>query len=172
VPEVRERTSRVEVDLRSIGDRSEIGTELTFTQACLWDDASQQSHSHGWSGALDKLARHVEPASSESDYRPPGHPMSWCSREPLRVTSEVTEWLQRLVTRVGDPMKSGTEIQCSACGARYGAELWVQLALSNRVDAQEVRRFVLGWPEDNYVEVRRCRCGQPIATRRIAGGTA
>ncbi len=66
VAEERGRTSRVEVDLRPI----EIGTELTFTHACLWDDASQESHSHGWSGALDKLARHVEPVSRHPGERP------------------------------------------------------------------------------------------------------
>ena len=38
--------------------------------------------------------------SEQSGYRPPGHPsMSWCSREPLRVISEVTEWLHYHGTR-------------------------------------------------------------------------
>lgn len=32
-------------------------------------------------------------ASDLQDRKPPGHPsMSWCSREPLQVTGEVTEW--------------------------------------------------------------------------------
>jgi rifampin ADP-ribosylating transferase len=47
-----------------------------------------------------------------TDGRPPGHPaMSWCSREPLRVTCEVTEWLHyhgtRADLRPGDLIKPG-----------------------------------------------------------------
>jgi hypothetical protein len=46
------------------------------------------------------------------DYQPQGHPsMSWCSREPLRVTGEVTEWLHYHGTCVdlqpGDLLKPG-----------------------------------------------------------------
>jgi hypothetical protein len=46
------------------------------------------------------------------DYEPPGHPsMSWCSREPLRVTREVHEWLYYHGTRAdlqpGDLIKPG-----------------------------------------------------------------
>jgi rifampin ADP-ribosylating transferase len=46
------------------------------------------------------------------DYQPPGHPsMSLCSREPLRVTSEVTEWAcyhgTRADLRPGDLIKPG-----------------------------------------------------------------
>jgi uncharacterized protein YndB with AHSA1/START domain len=55
-PDERGRTSRVEIDLRPI----ENGTELTFTHADLWDEASAKSHSEGWTGALDKLVRYVE----------------------------------------------------------------------------------------------------------------
>jgi len=53
VPEEYGRTSRVEVDLRPI----KIGTELTFTHACLWDDASRRSTRTGgaarWTSSLD-----------------------------------------------------------------------------------------------------------------------
>jgi rifampin ADP-ribosylating transferase len=50
--------------------------------------------------------------SREPDDPPPGHPsMSWCSREPLRVTGEVTEWLHyhgtRADLRPGDLIKRG-----------------------------------------------------------------
>jgi hypothetical protein len=46
------------------------------------------------------------------DYQPPGHPsMSWCSREPVRVTGEVHEWLYYHGTRAdlqpGDLIKPG-----------------------------------------------------------------
>ena len=55
-PEERGRTSRVEIELAPIAG----GTELTFTHADLWSEASETSHAGGWSGALDKLVRHVE----------------------------------------------------------------------------------------------------------------
>src|SRR5260370_16618468 len=50
--------------------------------------------------------------SQQPDYEPPGHPsMSWCSRAPLRVTCEVTEWLYYHGTRAdlqpGDLIKPG-----------------------------------------------------------------
>jgi rifampin ADP-ribosylating transferase len=50
--------------------------------------------------------------SEQPGYEPPGHlSMSWCSREPLRVMSEVTEWLHyhgtRADLRPGDLIKPG-----------------------------------------------------------------
>ena len=63
VAEERDRTSRVEVELRPIAG----GTELTFTHAALWDEASAQSHTGGWTGALDKLVRHLENAAATRD---------------------------------------------------------------------------------------------------------
>ena len=56
VPEERGRTSRVEIELTPIAT----GTELTFTHAALWDEASEKSHARGWAGALDKLVRHLD----------------------------------------------------------------------------------------------------------------
>jgi hypothetical protein len=54
----------------------------------------------------------IATVSLQPDYRPPGHPtMSWCSRAPLRVTGEVTEWLYYHGTRAdlqpGDLIKPG-----------------------------------------------------------------
>jgi hypothetical protein len=54
----------------------------------------------------------VAPVSLQPEYRPPGHPtMCWCSRAPLRVTGEVTEWLYYHGTRAdlqpGDLIKPG-----------------------------------------------------------------
>jgi uncharacterized protein YndB with AHSA1/START domain len=54
--EERGRVSRVEIELKSIGD----GTELTFTHAALGSEPSAKSHEGGWTGALDKLVRHLE----------------------------------------------------------------------------------------------------------------
>ena len=63
VPEERDRTSRVEIELTPIGD----GTELTFTHAALWDETSEKSHAGGWTGALGKLVRHLENAAATTD---------------------------------------------------------------------------------------------------------
>ena len=52
----RGRTSRIEIELASIAG----GTELTFTHADLGSEASTKSHAGGWTGALDKLVRHLE----------------------------------------------------------------------------------------------------------------
>ncbi len=51
----RGRISRVEIEIRALED----GTELTFTHAALGSEASAKSHTQGWSGALDKLVRHL-----------------------------------------------------------------------------------------------------------------
>lgn len=63
VPEERGRSSRIEVDLRPI----EGGTELTFTHTALWDEASKQSHTGGWTGALRKLVRYLDVADATRD---------------------------------------------------------------------------------------------------------
>jgi len=48
--------SRVEIDLRPIAE----GTELTLTHSALFSEETRRSHEQGWSGALDKLARHFQ----------------------------------------------------------------------------------------------------------------
>lgn len=60
-PEERERTSRLEFNLRPI----DTGTELTLIHAELFDEASALSHEGGWAGALDKLLRRF-PSSAEN----------------------------------------------------------------------------------------------------------
>ena len=52
-PEEGERISRIEIDLAPLAD----GTELTFTHAGLWNEASEKSHEWGWTGALNKLVQ-------------------------------------------------------------------------------------------------------------------
>jgi uncharacterized protein YndB with AHSA1/START domain len=59
----RGRISRVEIELRPIGD----GTELTFTHADLGSESSAKSHAQGWTGALDKLVRHLENAAATTN---------------------------------------------------------------------------------------------------------
>jgi uncharacterized protein YndB with AHSA1/START domain len=61
------RISRVEIELRSVGD----GTELTFTHADLSSAASRSSHAQGWGGALDKLVRHLGSAAATDPTRRP-----------------------------------------------------------------------------------------------------
>jgi uncharacterized protein YndB with AHSA1/START domain len=63
VPEERGRTSRIEIDLTPSGDT----TVLTFTHTDLWNETSQKSHTGGWTGALNKLVRHVEDAAATTD---------------------------------------------------------------------------------------------------------
>jgi uncharacterized protein YndB with AHSA1/START domain len=48
--------SHLEFNLRAISE----GTELTLTHSRLQDEGSRASHEHGWSGALDKLQRHMQ----------------------------------------------------------------------------------------------------------------
>ena len=48
--------SRVEIDLRAVGD----GTELTLTHSRLHDEDSARGHEEGWNGALDKLERRLQ----------------------------------------------------------------------------------------------------------------
>lgn len=57
-PDESGEESRVEVDLKPI----DTGTELTFTHLGLRTETSRVSHEWGWSGAIDKLVRHLAPA--------------------------------------------------------------------------------------------------------------
>ncbi|HEX3480284.1 MAG TPA: SRPBCC domain-containing protein [Kofleriaceae bacterium] len=63
VPDEHGRTSRIEIDLAPVAD----GTELVFTHAELWSEASEHSHSWGWTGSLDRLVRHLERAGEGVD---------------------------------------------------------------------------------------------------------
>jgi uncharacterized protein YndB with AHSA1/START domain len=63
VPEEQGRISRLEINLVPIAG----GTELTFTHADLCDEASEKSHTSGWTGALHKLVRHLESAAATAD---------------------------------------------------------------------------------------------------------
>jgi hypothetical protein len=45
------------------------------------------------------------------------------------------------------------------------------MVLSQRIGADEVRRVMLGWPDEHCIEIRQCHCGQPIAARRTTGAS-
>ena len=64
-PEEIGNISRVEMELRAIGDE----TELTFTHAFL-RDVSKPGHEQGWSGALEKLARRLAGIDSNMGSNP------------------------------------------------------------------------------------------------------
>jgi uncharacterized protein YndB with AHSA1/START domain len=63
VPEERGRTSRIEIELKPTAD----GVELTFTHANLKNVASALLHRGGWTGALNKLVRHLDGPPELSD---------------------------------------------------------------------------------------------------------
>jgi uncharacterized protein YndB with AHSA1/START domain len=50
------KESRLEFELRAVAG----GTELTLTHSALASAQTRRSHEQGWSGALDKLVRHVQ----------------------------------------------------------------------------------------------------------------
>src|SRR5215813_13943547 len=57
------RTSRIEIDLVPFDG----GTDLRFTHSGLASDASELSHTGGWTGSLEKLVRHVEHVGIHAD---------------------------------------------------------------------------------------------------------
>lgn len=57
------RTSRIEIDLVPFDG----GTDLRFTHADLASDASELSHSWGWTGSFNKLVNHLESVGSPAD---------------------------------------------------------------------------------------------------------
>jgi hypothetical protein len=57
-------------------------------------------------------------------------------------------------------------ITCVACGAKFDRTGWAALALTERVEPQEVQRVLLNWPEEECIEVRSCRrCGRSIVAK-------
>lgn len=58
---------------------------------------------------------------------------------------------------------------CAGCGVSFDDAAWATLALAERIEARDVRRLLLEWPDDLCVEVRRCpRCGRLMASKRRA----
>jgi hypothetical protein len=59
------------------------------------------------------------------------------------------------------------KVTCGGCGAKYGDDAWSGLTLSQRIEAVEVRRHVLDWPDGLAVEVRVCtKCAALIARKQ------
>ncbi len=67
------------------------------------------------------------------------------------------------------PAVRSSPIACGGCGSRYGAAAWLALDLVDRILASELRRLMLDWAEEFYIEVRRCRrCGKEIPAKATA----
>jgi hypothetical protein len=59
---------------------------------------------------------------------------------------------------------NGSSQQSCACGRRYEAEGWTQLALFARLSATDVASLATPWPAHLIVEVRLCvSCGRKIS---------
>jgi hypothetical protein len=59
---------------------------------------------------------------------------------------------------------------CGHCGATLPAPVWRELELVDHVTQGRVRAIVTRWPDDAGIEVRRCRCGHPLA-RKVTDAT-
>ena len=106
--------------------------------------------------------------SQQPDYQPPGHPsMSWCSRTPLRVTGEVTEWLYYHGTRAdlqpGDLIRPGhvSNFGATARTANYiyftrtlDAAAWGRAGRHARRGLVTVDALValIAWHDDNHLD--------------------
>jgi rifampin ADP-ribosylating transferase len=91
-------------------DRATVLLALTLDEA-IWDAELAPGDASARVYIVEPLGP-IERAADQPGYRPPGHPsMSCCSRAPLRVAGEVTEWLHyhgtRADLRPGDLLKPG-----------------------------------------------------------------
>ena len=60
--------------------------------------------------------------------------------------------------------------RCVACGRKYGAGAWRDLAHVRTLSSAEVDAHVIGWPSGRVVEVRGCACGRAIARSLVPTG--
>ena len=78
-----------------VGDSDGVAGYVYLTpslDAAVWDAELALGDGLGRVYVVEPTGR-IEDASGLVDWKAPGHPsMSWRSREPLRVTGEVTEW--------------------------------------------------------------------------------
>ena len=80
---------------REGGERDVMTTYVYLTpnlDAAIWEAERAEGEGPGRVYTVEPIGQ-MEDASGLTEQKPPGHPwMSWRSREPLRVTGEVTEW--------------------------------------------------------------------------------
>src|SRR5262245_15591203 len=97
-----------------VGERDRMTTYVYLTpnlDAAIWEAEIAVGEGPGRVYIVEPIGP-IEDASHLTDQKSPGHPwMAWRSREPLRVTSEVTEWPLYHGTRAdlkpGDLIKPG-----------------------------------------------------------------
>ena len=97
-----------------VGERDRMTTYVYLTpnlDAAIWEAEIAAGEGPGRVYIVEPIGQ-IEDASDLTDQKSPGHPsMSCCSREPLRVTGEVTEWPLYHGTRAdlkpGDLIKPG-----------------------------------------------------------------
>lgn len=109
--------------------------------AAIWDAELAEGEGPGRVYIVEPAGA-VEDARDLADWQAPGHPtMTWRSREPLRVTGEVTQWLlyhgtradleagdliePRHASNFGDRMRTATHVYLTRTldAATWGAEL-------------------------------------------------
>jgi rifampin ADP-ribosyltransferase len=78
-----------------VGERDRITSNVYLTpnlDEAIWDAEIAVGEGPGRVYIVEPIGQ-IRDASDLTDWKSPGHPsMSCCSREPLRVTGEVTEW--------------------------------------------------------------------------------
>lgn len=78
-----------------VGERDKMTTHVYLTpdlDAAIWEAEIAAGDGPGRVYIVEPIGL-IEDAADLTDQEPPGHPsMSWRSRDPLRVTGEVTEW--------------------------------------------------------------------------------
>ncbi len=78
-----------------VGERDRMTTYVYLTpnlDAAIWEAELAVGEGPGKVYIVEPIGQ-IEDASELTNQKSPGHPtMSWRSREPLRVTGEVTEW--------------------------------------------------------------------------------
>ncbi len=97
-----------------VADRERTGPHVFLTRTldeAIWAAELAVGDSPGRVYMVEPLGP-IERAADQPGYEPPRHPsMSWCSRAPLRVIGEVTEWRHyhgtRADLRPGDLLEPG-----------------------------------------------------------------
>ena len=96
------------------GERDRMTTYVYLTpnlDSAIWEAEIADGEGSGRVYIVEPIGQ-IEDTSDLTDQKSPGHPsMSYCSREPLRVTGEITEWPLYHGTRAdlkpGDLIKPG-----------------------------------------------------------------
>jgi hypothetical protein len=70
-------------------------------------------------------------------------------------------------TRTTSEINLARVAACARCRSGYDGSSWETLPLLTRLGAIDVRSFLIGWPDDAFIEVRSCAsCGGHMARKR------